>query len=90
MNKDKLPNEWNFFFHILNHCFTPKRGELHGLPDFLQNLGYVVAYNLHINYGKLIMEQILYVIRPVENENLQVKDVECFYLDFYNCLLMMY
>lgn len=62
MYKPQLPREMNVILHTLNPCFSSKKGELHGLLYFLQKLGHLVMHNLNIKYGRLTMEQILYVI----------------------------
>ena len=59
-----LQKEWNFYFLTLNHYFAPKKGGHADIASFRQKLGYAVAHNLSINFGKLILDQIIMVMGP--------------------------
>ena len=85
--KHHLPREWNFFFHTLIHVFANKRGGLHGIPHFIQVIGFVVAHNLSINFGKAIMEQILIRMGSLDSRNLDNNDVQCYYPRFLQLVL---
>lgn len=87
MYKHRFPKEWNFFFHTINHVFAPKKGGFHGLPNFIQKISYAVANNLRINYGKLLVEQILIAMGPLEYRDIQSYDVECLYPRFLQLVL---
>ena len=62
----KLVGHWNFFFLTLIRPFTAKTSNLHGIPRPLQKIGYVVAHNRRINFGRIIIEQILSQTGPKE------------------------
>lgn len=87
MYKHFLPREWNFFFHTLSRVFAPKRGGFHGITHFIQVVGFAVAYNLNINFGKLIMEQILDKMGDVDERDIMKNDVHCFYPRFLQLIL---
>ena len=87
MYKHRLPKEWNFFFHTVNPCFAPKKGGFIGIPEFSQKLGYAIANNLNINFGKLVLIQILHVMGPIGFRNIQTQSVDCFYPRFLQLIL---
>lgn len=85
--KHHLPKQWNFFFHTLMQCFSYKKFNTHSISNFYQVLGFGVANNCRINFGKLLMNQLLYVLGPVEDRNLQVTNVECYFPRFLQLVL---
>lgn len=54
-----LPKEWNLFFNMLSYVFSTKTSGFHGITKLVKTLGFAVATNLRINFGRLIMGQIL-------------------------------
>ena len=87
MYKHRLPKEWHFYFHTLHHCFAPKKGGHAGIANFSHMLGYTVAHNLSINFGKLILDQIIMVMGPPGYRDIQTLNVECFYPRFLQLIL---
>lgn len=85
--KNHLPKEWNFFFHILMQCFSHQKSNTHSISQFSQFLAFGVANNCVINFGKLLLNQLLYVMGPLEDRNLQVYDVECCFPRFLQLIL---
>ena len=57
--QNHLPKEWHLFFTILSHAFAPKISGFHGISKLIQIIGFSVATNRRINYGHLIMEEII-------------------------------
>ncbi|KAK1398153.1 hypothetical protein POM88_008016 [Heracleum sosnowskyi] len=84
--KHYLPKPWNFFFHTLIHVFTAKLTNLHGIPLFLQKIGFAIANNRHINIGKLLIDQVILCIGPLD-ERTGMDDVLCFYPRFLQLIL---
>ena len=87
MYKHRLPKELNFFFHTVNLCFAPKKGGFAGIPEFSQKLGYAIANNLNINFGKAILIQILHVMGPIGFRYIQTESVDCFHPRFLQLIL---
>ncbi|KAK1365620.1 hypothetical protein POM88_041181 [Heracleum sosnowskyi] len=84
--KHYLTKTWNFFFHTLIHVFTAKLTNLHGIPLFLQKIGFVIANNRHINIGRLVIDQVILCMGPVD-ERTCMDDVLCFYPRFLHLIL---
>ncbi|KAK1351904.1 hypothetical protein POM88_053909 [Heracleum sosnowskyi] len=84
--KHYLPKSWNFFFHTLIHVFTAKLTNLHGIPLFLQKIGFAIANNRHINIGKLLIDQVILCMGPLD-ERTCMDDVLCFYPRFLQLIL---
>ena len=87
MYKHRLPKEWNYFFHTINLYFTPKNGGFAGITKFSQTLGYAIANNLNIKFGKVVVNQILHVMGSNEIINIQTHSVECFFPRFLQLIL---
>ncbi|KAK1360703.1 hypothetical protein POM88_045177 [Heracleum sosnowskyi] len=84
--KHYLTKPWNFFFHTLIHVFTAKLTNLHGIPLFLQKIGVAIATNRHINIGRLVIDQVILCMGPLE-ERTCIDDVLCFYPRFLQLIL---
>ncbi|KAK1372574.1 hypothetical protein POM88_028767 [Heracleum sosnowskyi] len=84
--KHYLPKPWNFFFHTLIHVFTAKLTNLHGIPLFLQKIGFAIAHNRHINIGRLLIDQVILCMGPLD-ERTGIDDVLCFYPRFLQLIL---
>ncbi|KAK1392835.1 hypothetical protein POM88_011891 [Heracleum sosnowskyi] len=84
--KHYLTKPWNFFFHTLIHVFTAKLTNLHGIPLFLQKIGFAIATNRHINIGRLVIDQVILCMGPLE-ERTGIDDVLCFYPRFLQLIL---
>ena len=76
MYKHRLPKELNFYFYTLNHCFAPKKAGHAGIASFCQKLGYAVAHNMSINFGKLILDEIIMVMGPSRYRDIWNLNVE--------------
>ncbi|KAK1360967.1 hypothetical protein POM88_045441 [Heracleum sosnowskyi] len=85
--KHYLPKAWNFFFHTLIHVFTAKLTNLHGIPLFLQNIGFAIANNRHINIGRLLIDQVILCMGPLDERTSITDDVLCFYPRFLQLIL---
>ncbi|KAK1401134.1 hypothetical protein POM88_000739 [Heracleum sosnowskyi] len=84
--KHYLTKPWNFFFHTLIHVFTAKLTNLHGIPLFLQKIGFAIANNRHINIGKLVIDQIIMCMGLLD-ERTGIDNVLCFYPRFLQLIL---
>ncbi|KAK1383214.1 hypothetical protein POM88_020949 [Heracleum sosnowskyi] len=85
--KHYLPKAWNFFFHTLIHVFTAKLTNLHGIPLFLQKIGFAIANNRHINIGRLLIDQVILCMGPLDDRTSIDDDVLCFYPRFLQLIL---
>ena len=47
------------FFTIASHVSAPKISGFHGISRMIQIIGFSIAHNRRINYGQLIMEEII-------------------------------
>ncbi|KAK1388464.1 hypothetical protein POM88_016642 [Heracleum sosnowskyi] len=84
--KHYLTKPWNFLFHTLIHVFTAKLTNLHGIPLFLQKIGFTIANNRHINIGRLVIDQVILCMGPLD-ERTGIDDVLCFYPRFIQLIL---
>ncbi|KAK1365513.1 hypothetical protein POM88_041074 [Heracleum sosnowskyi] len=85
--KHYLPKAWNFFFHTLIHVFTAKLTNLHGIPLFLQKIGFAIANNRHINIGRLLIDQVIICMGPLDERTVIDEDVLCLYPRFLQLIL---
>ncbi|KAK1372290.1 hypothetical protein POM88_028483 [Heracleum sosnowskyi] len=85
--KHYLTKPWNFFFHTLIHVFTTKLTNLHGIPLFLQKIGFAIANNRHINIGRLLIDQVILCMGPLDERTCITDDVLCFYPRFLQLIL---
>ena len=75
-----LPKEWHLFFTIISHTFAPKISGFHGISRMIQIIGFSIAHNRRINYGHLIMEEI------IKNQQ-SVRETYCLYPRFLQIAL---
>ena len=68
--QNHLPKEWHLFFTIVSHTFAPKISGFHGLSKLIQIIGFSIAHNRRINFGHLIMEEIVKNILSVRENYL--------------------
>ena len=47
------------FFTTVSHVFAPKISGFHGISRMIQIIGFAIAHNRKINFGHLIMEEII-------------------------------
>ena len=57
--QNHLPKEWHLFFTTISHVFAPKISEFHRISRMIQIIGFAIAHNRRINFGHLIMEEII-------------------------------
>ena len=68
--QNHLPKEWHLFFTVVSHTFAPKISGFHGLSKLIQIIGFSIAHNRRINFGRLIMEEIVKNILSVRENYL--------------------
>ena len=52
-------------FTLSIYVLPLRREDFLGILEFSQKLGYAIANNLHINFGKAVLIQILHVMGPI-------------------------
>ena len=77
--QNHLPKEWHLLFTIISHTFAPKISGFHGISKMIQIIGFSIAHNRRINYGHLIMEEI------IKNQQ-SVRKPTAYILDSYRLL----
>ena len=89
MTKGKLKPEWEIFFDTLAKVFSPTdRRNFHNISNILQVFGVCIAFNRPIDFGKIILKEILRKLGPLASRNVETNEkVECFYLWFLMLLL---
>ena len=86
--KHLLPRHWNYFFHNLLLVFTAKKTNLSGISVPIQKIGYAIAHNRAINFGRLIIHYLLYLLGPLESRTPpQPVQMECHYPRFIQLIL---
>ena len=78
--QNHLPKEWHLFFTIISHVFAPKISGFHGISRMIQIIGFSIAHNRRINFGHLIMEEI------IKNQQ-SVRETYCLYPRFLQIAL---
>jgi len=89
MSKGHLKPEWEIFFDTLAKVFSPTdRRNFHNISNILQVFGLCIAYNRPIDFGKIILKEILRKMGPLMSRSVDNNDkVECFYPRFLMLLL---
>ena len=89
MSKGHLKPEWEIFFDTLAKVFSPTdRRNFHNISNILQVFGLCIAYNRPIDFGKIILKEILRKMGPLMSRSVENNDkVECFYPRFLMLLL---
>ena len=57
--QNHLPKEWPLIFMTISHVFAPKTSGFHGISRMIQIIGFAIAHNRRINFGHIIMEEII-------------------------------
>ena len=78
--QNHLPKECHLFFTIISHVFAPKISGFHGISRMIQIIGFSIAHNRRINFGHLIMEEI------IKNQQ-SVRETYCYILRFLQIAL---
>ena len=88
MSKGKLKAECDVFFDILAKVFAPTtRKNFGNISSMLQIFGFCSVYNRRINFGKILLREIIMKMGPVTLRSIQRNEkVECYYSRF----LMMF
>ena len=87
LSRTFLTQYWNFFFHTLNHVFSSDRTNQDRIPEFIQIIGYAVANNLRINFGKIVLGQIILKMKHLGTRDVQTQNVKCLYPRFLQLIL---
>ncbi|XP_063948142.1 uncharacterized protein LOC135152228 [Daucus carota subsp. sativus] len=84
MAKGNLKAEWDVFFDTLAKVFAPtNRKNFGNISSMLQIFGFSIAYNHRINFGKILLREIIRKMGSVKQRSIhQNEKVECFYLRF--------
>ncbi|KAL1818287.1 hypothetical protein ACET3Z_013156 [Daucus carota] len=84
MSKSKLKAEWDVFFDTLAKVFAPTtRQNFHNISSMLQIFGFSVAYNRRINFGKILLKEIIRKMGSVSQRSIHENDkVECHFPRF--------
>ena len=84
MLKSNLKPEWDLSFDTLARVFAPTtRKNFNVITSLLQKIGFCIAFNRPINFGKLILQSILTKLGPLRNRSVeQNAKVSCFYPRF--------
>ncbi|XP_063944875.1 uncharacterized protein LOC135151160 isoform X1 [Daucus carota subsp. sativus] len=81
MSKGNLKAEWDVFFDTLAKVFAPtNRKNFGNISSMLQIFGFSIAYNRRINFGKILLREIIRKMGSVTQRSIQRNEkVECFY-----------
>uniref|UniRef100_A0A161XXX3 Uncharacterized protein n=1 Tax=Daucus carota subsp. sativus TaxID=79200 RepID=A0A161XXX3_DAUCS len=81
MSKGNLKAEWDVFFDTLAKVFAPtNRKNFGNISLMLQIFGFSIAYNRRINFGKILLREIIRKMGSVTQRSVhQNEKVECFY-----------
>ena len=72
MLKGNLKPEWDLFFDTLAKVFAPTtRKNFNVITSLLKKIGFCIAYNRPINFGKLILQSILTKLGPLRSWSVQ-------------------
>ena len=72
MLKSNLKPEWDLFFDTLARVFAPTtRKNFNVITSLLQKIGFCIAFNRPINFGKLILQSILTKLGPLRNRSVE-------------------
>ena len=81
MIKGKLKPEWEIFFDTLAKVFSPTdRRHFQNISNILQVFGLCIAFNRPIDFGKIILKEILRKLGPLGSRSMETNaKFECFY-----------
>ena len=86
--KYNLPRHWNFFFGTLLNVFLPqKRLGTDSITEPIRKIGFAVAHNREINFGRIIISMILTRMGPLDKRNILEHNVDCFFPRFLQLIL---
>ena len=70
MLKSNLKPEWDIFFDTLAKVFAPTtRKNFNVISSLLQKIGFCIAHNRPVNFGKLILQVILTKLGPLRSRS---------------------
>ncbi|KAL1802846.1 hypothetical protein ACET3Z_031493 [Daucus carota] len=68
--KSNLKPEWDIFFDTLAKVFAPTtRKNFNVISSLLQKIGFCIAHNRPVNFGKLILQAILTKLGPLRSRS---------------------
>ena len=86
--KYNLPRHWNFFFGTLLNVFLPrKRLGTDSITESIRKIGFAVAHNREINFGRIVISMILTRMGPLDKRNILEYNVDCFFPRFLQLIL---
>ena len=86
--KYNLPRHWNFFFGTLLNVFLPrKRLGTDSITESIRKIGFAVAHNREINFGRMVISMILTRMGPLDKRNILEYNVDCFFPRFLQLIL---
>lgn len=84
MSKAQLVSEWDYVFDTLAKDFSPTtKRNFNNISSLLQHIGYAVAHNTKINFGKSLLKEIIKKMGSSQSRDLsQNQKVACYYPRF--------
>ena len=84
MSKGNLKAEWDMFFDTLAKVFAPTtRKNFGNISSMLQIFGFCAVYNRRINFGKILLREIIRKMGSVTQRSIHSNaKVECYYPRF--------
>ncbi|KAK1389921.1 hypothetical protein POM88_018099 [Heracleum sosnowskyi] len=79
--------EWNYFFEAITRCFRAKEKDFHQIPIPMQIFGVALARELDINYGRIVLSEIVAAMRSPQSRDLNTTDVVCWFPRFLQLLI---
>ncbi|KAK1389933.1 hypothetical protein POM88_018111 [Heracleum sosnowskyi] len=79
--------EWNYFFEAITRCFRAREKDFHQIPIPMQTFGVALARELDINYGRIILSEIIGTMGSPESRDLNTTDVVCWFPRFLQMLM---
>lgn len=85
--KVNLTRHWNFFFHTLLCVFQPRLRGFNSITEPIRRIGFAVAHNRKINYGKILIRLMINKMTKSRDMNILESKVECYYPRFLQLIL---
>jgi hypothetical protein len=79
--------EWNYFFEAITRCFRARERDYHQIPIPMQIFGVALARELNINYGRIVLSEIVATMGSPASRDLTTTDVVCWYPRFLQLLI---
>ncbi|KAK1347353.1 hypothetical protein POM88_055043 [Heracleum sosnowskyi] len=79
--------EWNYFFEAITRCFRAREKDFHQIPIPMQTFGVALARELDINYGRIVLSEIVASMGSTASRDLSTTDVVCWYPRFLQMLI---